>query len=86
MSELKEIRRWTNVGNLHLHPLLGEAEIYDKDDKFIETIKFKSIELGEVEYACSLIGTLDYRTSSQVVFLTNTILVLCEGDHLTNIR
>ena len=85
MTILKEIRRWTNVGNLHIHPLLGKVEIYDKSDKLIESINITSIELGEVEYACHFIGTLDYKTSCQVVFLTNTILVLCEGDYLTNI-
>jgi len=85
LTELREKRRWTNVGNLHVHPMLGRVEIYDKSDKLIESIDVKSIELGEVEYACSFIGNLDYRTSCQVVFLTDTILVLCEEDHLTNI-
>jgi len=85
MRELKTKKQWTNVGNLHIHPILGKVEIYDKSDKLVEGIKVESIELGEVEYACDFIGTLDHRTSCQVVFLTNTTLVLCEGDHLTNI-
>ncbi len=87
MRTLKEERRWTNVGNLHIHPLLRKIEIYNRSDKLVESIKVDSLELRGVDYASYFYrGNLDTRTACQVVFPSNTILVLYEGEHLSNIE
>ena len=87
MKEYKEIKRWTNVGNLHIHPVPSYIEIYDRQDKFIERVRFRDLELmGDCYYHIFASGDLDSRTTHQVAFKLPATIILYEGNYICNRR
>lgn len=81
-KKFKLLKRWANVGNLHIHPLEGFVEIYDTQDEFMERVYVKDLDLFNVYYYTSFIGSLQSRTTCAVSFKEPTTILLYEEGYI----